>query len=289
MLCALGAHRCGSERNRGGAPRPRSGGRRCDIDIVRSVRDDRFAACVVAAEPDERAPRRRDGRRRRTGAGGDDGRVRLEPITWERLSDAFAAHADGLRPADGGPWLKVAVDGAPAARTGELAERVAEALRIRGRAVFVVSTQGFLRPASLRYEYGKEDPDSYFDSWFDTGALWREVFGPLEAGGSGRVLPDLWDPATDRATRSPYQRLPEGGVLVVHGPLLLGHWFPFDASVHLRLSPGALRRRTEESERWTLPAFARYEDEVAPAGRADAVVRADDPLHPAWTGLPQES
>ncbi|WP_329452044.1 uridine kinase [Streptomyces sp. NBC_01724] len=215
--------------------------------------------------------------------------MRLEPITWERLSDAFAAHADGLRPADGGPWLKVAVDGAPAARTGELAERVAEALRIRGRAVFVVSTQGFLRPASLRYEYGKEDPDSYFDSWFDTGALCREVFGPLEAGGSGRVLPDLWDPATDRATRSPYQRLPEGGVLVVHGPLLLGHWFPFDASVHLRLSPGALRRRTEESERWTLPAFARYEDEVAPAGRADAVVRADDPLHPAWTGLPQES
>ncbi|MET8517083.1 uridine kinase [Streptomyces sp. NPDC005077] len=215
--------------------------------------------------------------------------MRLEPITWERLAEAFAAHADGLRPADGGPWLKVAVDGAPAARTGELAERVAEVLRIRGRAVFVVSTEGFLRPASLRYEYGQEDPDSYFDSWFDTGALWREVFGPLEAGGSGRVLPDLWDPVTDRATRSPYEQLPEGGVLVVHGPLLLGHCFPFDASVHLRLSPGALRRRIEESERWTLPAFARYEDEVAPAGRADAVVRADDPLHPAWTGLPQES
>ncbi|MFF2961413.1 uridine kinase [Streptomyces sp. NPDC057963] len=213
--------------------------------------------------------------------------MRFEAITWERLAEAFAAHADALEPADAGPWLKVAVDGPPAARTGELAGRVAQALRVRGRAVLTVSTEGFLRPASLRYEYGKEDPDSYYDSWFDTGALWREVFGPLEAGGSGRVLPDLWDPVTDRATRSPYRPLPEGGVLVVHGPLLLGHWFPFDLSVHLRLSPGALRRRTEEGARWTLPAFARYEDEVAPGGRADAVVRADDPLHPAWTGWRQ--
>ncbi|MFE7325207.1 uridine kinase [Streptomyces sp. NPDC057565] len=212
--------------------------------------------------------------------------MRFEAITWERLAETFAGYADGLKPSDGGPWLKVGVDGAPAARTGELAERVAQELRIRGRAVLVVSTEGFLRPASLRYEYGKQDPDSYVDSWFDTGALWREVLGPLEAGGSGRVLPDLWDPVTDRATRSPYQHLPEGGVLVMHGPLLLGHWFPFDLSLHLRLSPGALRRRTEESEWWTLPAFARYEEEVEPAGRADAIVRADDPLHPAWTGLP---
>ncbi|MFE2020736.1 uridine kinase [Streptomyces sp. NPDC059499] len=211
--------------------------------------------------------------------------MRFEPITWERLAEALAAHADGLKPADGGPWLRVGVDGAPAARPGEPAERVAEELRARGRAVLTVSTAGFLRPASLRYEYGKEDPDSYADSWFDTNALWREVFRPLEPGGSGRVLPDLWDPVTDRATRSPYRVLPEGGVLIVHGPLLLGQWFPFDLAVHLRLSPGALRRRTDEGERWTLPAFARYEDEVAPADRADAVVRADDPHHPAWTGI----
>nr|WP_203601519.1 uridine kinase [Streptomyces sp. SID9727] len=201
------------------------------------------------------------------------------------MTDALAAHADAREPADGGPWLKIAVDGAPAARPGDLAASVAAALRLRGRAVLPVSTAGFLRPASLRYEYGKRDPDAYFGGWFDTGALWREVFGPLEPGGSGRVLPDLWDPATDRATRSPYRRLPEGGVLILHGPLLLGHWFPFDLAVHLRLSAGALRRRTPDDELWTLPAFERYEDEVAPAGSADAVVRADDPGHPAWTGL----
>lgn len=211
--------------------------------------------------------------------------MRFAAITWERLTDALAAHVEALEPADGSPWLKIAVDGAPAARPGGLAEPLAEALRLRGRAVLPVATAGFLRPASLRYEYGKRDPDSYYGSWFDTGALWREVFGPLEPGGSGRVLPDLWDPATDRATRSPYTHLPEGGVLILHGPLLLGHWFPFDLAVHLRLSPGALRRRTADAEHWTLPAFERYEDEVAPADNADAVVRADDPHHPAWTGL----
>jgi hypothetical protein len=184
------------------------------------------------------------------------------------------------------PWPRTSTGPCPygpAAPTGEIAERVADALRLRGRSVLVVGTDGFLRPASLRYEYGKQDPDAYYSGWYDTGALWREVFGPLEAGGSGRVLPDLWDPVSDRATRSPYVELAPGGVLLVHGPFLLGHWFPFDVTVHLRLSPGALARRTEEP--WTLPAFARYEKEVGPSDAADVVVRADDPRHPAWTGL----
>ncbi|MDV9202943.1 uridine kinase, partial [Streptomyces sp. Wh19] len=44
--------------------------------------------------------------------------MRFEAITWERLAEAIAARTDTLEPADGGPWLKVAVDGAPAARTG---------------------------------------------------------------------------------------------------------------------------------------------------------------------------
>ncbi|OEJ55584.1 uridine kinase [Streptomyces agglomeratus] len=217
--------------------------------------------------------------------------MRFEAITWERLADALADHLCG-RKAEGSEqpspprWHRVAVDGASAARTGEIAERLAGALRLRGRTVLVVGTEeGFLRPASLRYEFGKEDPDSYYDGWFDTGALWREVFGPLEPGGSGRVLPDLWDPATDRATRSPYVELPPGGVLLLHGPMLLRHWFPFDLTVHVRLSPGALERRTAAGAKWTLPALARYEREVGPAEAADVLVRADDPRHPAWTGL----
>ncbi|WP_192918094.1 uridine kinase [Streptomyces spectabilis] len=210
--------------------------------------------------------------------------MRLEAITWERLTDTLADRLLELPPADGGDWPRVAFDGAPAARPGDLAERVGEALRVRGRSALVVGTQGFLRPASLRFEYGHEDVEAYYSSWFDTGALWREVFGPLDPGGTGRVLPDLWDPAADRATRSPYAQLPSGGLLLLHGPLLLGHWFPFDLTVHVRLSPGALRRRTAPEDQWTLPAFERYEAERDPTSAADVVVRADDPRHPAWNG-----
>ncbi|MFE9766391.1 uridine kinase [Streptomyces sp. NPDC005808] len=210
--------------------------------------------------------------------------MRLQAITWEKLGDLLAERLLDLKPDDGGPWPRVAFDGAPAARPGELAHRVSEALRIRGRSSLVVGTEGFLRPSSVRLEYGREDVESYYEGWFDTGALWREVFGPLEPGGDGRVLPDLWDPATDRATRSPYVQLPPDSPLLLHGPFLLRHWFPFDLSVHVFLSPGALRRHTPEDEHWTLPAFARYETETDPGATADVLVRADDPRHPAWNG-----
>lgn len=224
-----------------------------------------------------------------TGSGGGRargimGRVRLEAITWERLGDVLAEGLAEVRPEDGGDWPRIAFDGAPAARPGELAERVAEALRLRGRPARTIDVEGFLRPASLRLEHGREDADAYYGGWFDTGALWREVFGPLEPGGDGRVLPDLWDPVADRATRSPRVTLPPGGLLLLHGPLLLHHWFPFDRTVHVQLSPAALRRRTPSGAHWTLPAFERYEAEVDPAGTADVLVRADDPRRPAWAG-----
>lgn len=216
--------------------------------------------------------------------------MQLEAITWQRMAERLAGHLDEHRPPAGeAMWQRVGIDGAPAADTGVLAAELADALRPRGRAVLVVAAEGFLRPASLRFEYGREDVDAYLGGWYDTAALWREVFGPTDPGGTGRVLPDLWDPVTDRATRSPYTELPPGGVLIVHGPLLLGHWFPFDLGVHIRLSPAALARRTQEQARWTLPAFARYESETDPAAAADVVVRADDPRHPAWTGIRAEA
>lgn len=211
------------------------------------------------------------------------GTVRWEPITWDHLTDALAERIARIEPA-GGSRPRVAVDGAPAAHPDALAQRLAEALRVRGREPFPVDTDGFLRPASLRYEYGREDPDAYLDDWHDTSALWREVLNPLDPGGSGYVLPDLWDPVKDRATRSARVPLAEGGVLLLHGPFLLGRWFPFDLTVHLRLSPGALTRHTPADRLWTLPAFARYDDEVDPAAQADVVIRADDPRRPAWNG-----
>jgi hypothetical protein len=208
--------------------------------------------------------------------------VRLTPITWPRLAEALAERVATAGPP--GPWWRIAVDGAPAARTEDLADAVAAALPALGHPVLRVRATGFWRPASLRLEYGHEDADAYYQLWLDTGALRREVLDPLGPGGTGRALPSLRDPVTDRPTRARHVELPAGGVLVLDGPLLLGQGLPLDLTVHLRLSSAALERRTEPAERWTLPAYERYAREALPEETADVLVRADDPLHPAWNG-----
>ncbi len=177
--------------------------------------------------------------------------------------------------------LRVAIDGPAAAEPGRLADALVGPLRERGHEAVRIDTADFLRPASLRLEFGREDPDAFYAGWFDEAGLAREVLDPAGPGGSGRVLTRLWNAETDRAAREPYRALPPGAVLLVSGPLLLGGGLAFDVTVHLALSAGALERRTPPAERWTLPAFHRYADEVAPASFADLVVRADDPRRPA--------
>lgn len=174
--------------------------------------------------------------------------------------------------------LAVAVDGAEAAEPWALAQRLVDPLRVRGRAALHVRAQDFLLPASLRLEHGRTNPDSFYERWLDVSGLRREVLDRLPAG---RVLPSLWDEAADRATRSSYVPVPERGVVLVSGALLLGGGLRFDLVVHLWLSPAALARRTAESRRWTLPAYDRYAAEVAPERVADVVVRVDDPRRPA--------
>jgi hypothetical protein len=91
----------------------------------------------------------------------------------------------------------------------------------------------------------------------------------------------LWDVARDRAARARPLPAPAGGVVLVHGALLQGVGLPFDVVVHLRMSSAARRRLTPPDQAWELPAFDRYDDEVGPAGLADAVVLADHPDRPA--------
>ncbi|HEY5554331.1 MAG TPA: uridine kinase, partial [Cellulomonas sp.] len=74
---------------------------------------------------------------------------------------------------------------------------------------------------------------------------------------------------------------PPGAVLVLDGSLLLGRGLALDLTVHLSVRAETLARRTPPEDRWTLPAFSRYEEEAAPERDADVVVRVDDPRHPA--------
>jgi hypothetical protein len=173
------------------------------------------------------------------------------------------------------------VDGPDAARPGRLATEIAGRLPALGRTAVVVPVAGFYRPASVRLEHGRTDPDARYTDWLDGGALTREVLAPVGPGGSGAYLPVLWDLGTDRAARARPRAMPAGGVLLVPGPLLQGVGLAFDVVVHLRMSPAARRRRTPTAQAWELPAFDRYDDEVDPVSLADAVVLADHPDRPA--------
>lgn len=206
------------------------------------------------------------------------------PVSPQRLPEVLA---DLLLAGPGAGPLRVVLDGAPAAQPGRLADALVDPLRLRGRPALRVSARWFLRPASVRLERGRTDPDAYYDDWLDTGGLRREVLDPLGPGGSGRYLPTLWDARADRATRAGYRTAPAGAVLLLDGALLLGRGLPVDLTVHMRLSPAALARRTPAADRWTLPAFARYSAEVEPESVADIVIRADDPRHPALSVSPE--
>jgi hypothetical protein len=196
------------------------------------------------------------------------------------LAELVAARADASD-----SWLRVALDGADAARPDELADALVDPLRVRGRPVARVRARDQLRPASLRLERGRTDPDSFYEEWLDVEGLRREVLDPLEPGGTGRIRAVRWDAAADRAARTSAEAVPDNAVLLVSGPLLLGRWLAFDLTVHVELSPAALRRRTPAELAWTLPAYDRYVDEVDPAAVADVVVRLDDPRHPAVARL----
>jgi hypothetical protein len=192
----------------------------------------------------------------------------------ERIAELVAA----LRP---GEPARIAIDG-PAWSGLDLAAGLPAALLTRGRTAYVVDVRDFLRPASLRLERGRDDPGAFYEDWIDWPALSREVLEPVDAGGSRRILPTLWDADRDRATRAAYVDVPPEGVVVVRGWFLLGRWLPLELTVHVALSAAARRRRVpaEDAAR-ELPAWERYDADVVPTSCADLVIRADDPSHPA--------
>lgn len=200
------------------------------------------------------------------------------PLSPEGITDTLLEAIAGRDP---GHPLRVAIDGAPAAGTAATVGSLLERLPVAGRAARHVDTSYFLRPASVRLERGRHDPDAYYEDRLDADGLRREVLLPAGPGGDGRILPTLRDPESDRSTRAEYVQLPANAAVLIEGELLLAYGLPFDLTVHMRLSAGALRRRIAAEDRWTLPAFERYEARVAPVRTADIVIFADDPRHPA--------
>jgi len=76
--------------------------------------------------------------------------MRARPISRQALIEELAELICDRPP---GSYVRVAVDGAPAARPEALADELVAPVRLRGRPVIRVSAGDFLRPASLRLEF----------------------------------------------------------------------------------------------------------------------------------------
>lgn len=197
--------------------------------------------------------------------------MRYRPLSPDGLVDACADAVAAL------PGRRVvAIDGADAAEPAALAERLARRLRADGRAADVVDLRHWLRPASTRMEWGRTDAESYRTAWFDLAAVGREVVEALHA--RGEWLPRLWDPRSDRSFRDSPAPAGSNQVVVLAGPMLVGSGLGIDLTVALRMTEGALRRRTPADEHWTIPPLLAQADE---AKDADIEVRWDHPDRPA--------
>ena len=166
--------------------------------------------------------------------------MRFVPVTPDRLVESIAGWID-RRSAE---RTVVGFDGAEEIGTGALADDVAVWLIAAGRPAVRVSTRWWWRPASLRLEFGREELDTLLDGWVDTGALRREVTGPLMAG-APTIVVRLRDPDTDRSLRGESAAVPPNAVVVLDGPLLATLGLPLDPWVHLRVSDTALARRRQ--------------------------------------------
>lgn len=197
--------------------------------------------------------------------------MRYRPLSPDGLVDECAAMMADL------PGRRVvAIDGADAAEPAALADAFVRRLRASGRAADVVDLRHWLRPASTRMEWGRTDPDSYRTAWFDLAAIGREVVDALRS--RGEWLPRLWDPERDRSFRDAPVPAGPDQVIVLAGPMLVGSELDVDLTVALRMTEGALRRRTPEAEHWTIAPLLEQADETGPA---DVEVRWDHPDRPA--------
>ena len=88
--------------------------------------------------------------------------MRARPLTPDALVAELAERVAALPPA--GPATRVLIDGAPPSDPAGWAQALVGPLQVRGRPVLRASAEDFLRPASLRLERGRTDPNAYYST-----------------------------------------------------------------------------------------------------------------------------
>lgn len=181
------------------------------------------------------------------------------------------------------PAIRVGIDAPIEEDGGELAAGVVRHLEQEAIPVSRLHASDFLRPRSLRLEFGRDDVAG-FKGWYDVAALRREALDHLGPGGDGSWLPRLRDPQTDRSIREHRQQAPPGSIVVLDGRFLLrpGLRGALDLVIHLDVSLAARTRRTTQDDApLALGAWDHYLAQCHPDELADLVVRFDHPDRPA--------
>jgi uridine kinase len=193
--------------------------------------------------------------------------------------------------------VRVAIDGVDGAGKTTLADELGPLFESRGRPVVRASIDGFHRPRADRHRRGDRSPVGYFQDSFDLEAVQEALLAPLGPGGTRRYRPAVFDHVADAPVGTDPSLAAADAVLLFDGvflqrPELRDHWdycvfvaVGFEETLR-RVSTrdaaifGSLEVVLSRYRDRYLPAQRRYLADVAPRGRADAVLENDDPSRP---------
>jgi uridine kinase len=119
-----------------------------------------------------------------------------------------------------GPALRIAVDGRTAVGKSTFVRALADALSGLGRAVDMISIDGFHNPKSVRYRQCRHSPDGYYEDARDIESFRKLCLDPLGSGGDGNYATEWFDLHHDRPLDLNWKSAPEGMVALVDGTFL---------------------------------------------------------------------
>jgi len=131
----------------------------------------------------------------------------------------------------------VAVDGVDGSGKTTFAGHLACAVHDYGRPVHVVHLDDFLNPRAIRYARGRASPQGYFLDTYDLAAFTTGVLEPLQAGGTRRIVPRVFDHRADSPVHVATVLVPEQAVVIVEGMFLHRHELAhrWDTSIFLQV------------------------------------------------------
>ncbi|GIJ76609.1 uridine kinase [Micromonospora phaseoli] len=127
----------------------------------------------------------------------------------------------GLIPAlQNGACARVAVDGPDASGKTMFANELAAEVQASGRPVVRVSLDDFHNPRAIRYQYGRESPEGYWQHAFNYPRFRSDVLEPFRPGGTRLHRPAAHDLATDAPLDPEPLTAAPAAVLIVDGLFL---------------------------------------------------------------------